>query len=107
MRNDGTLNGLWIVRTGDTPASSTPLLVRVKDELFVLAFTNAPKATRCSLALGADGKPFYVCRPNIDRVIHELRVAGARGFIIDYEATDGGFVSAHGLPLVDALPEIR
>ena len=97
MRHDGTLNGLWIVRTGDAPAA-TPLLARVQEELFVLAFTNALKAGRCSNDLGADGKPFYVCTANVAGVVSELRAAGARGFIVDYDAGRASFASAHALP---------
>jgi hypothetical protein len=97
MRHDGTLNGLWIVRTGEAPAS-TPLLARVHNEVYVLAFTNALKANRCSDALGEGGRPFYVCRANIDGVVRELRDAGARGFIVDYDAGLASFTSAHELP---------
>ncbi len=107
MRNDGTLNGLWIVRTGETPTSSTPLLARVDNELFVLAFTNAIKAGRCSDDLGAVGRPFYVCSANITGVVRELREAGARGFIVDYDAGRASFSSAHALPAVEAVAEAR
>jgi hypothetical protein len=99
MRYDGTLNGLWIVRTGDTPVSSTPLLARVQDELFVLAFTNAPRAASCCEALSAGGRPFYVCGANIADVEDELRAVGARGFIVDYDAGRASFTSAHSLPV--------
>lgn len=98
MIYDGTLNGLWIVRNGDTPPGAEPLLARVKDELFALAFTNANKAGRCSSELGALGRPFYVCSANIGSVVSELRAAGARGFIVDYDAGRASFTSAHPLP---------
>jgi hypothetical protein len=95
MIHDGTLNGLWIVRTGD---GQVPLLARVRDELYVLVFTNALKATRCGVALGAEGKPFYVCGANIAGVVHELRAQGARAFIVDYDVERASFTSAHPLP---------
>ena len=98
MRHDGSLNGLWIVRTGDTPRASTPLLARVQDEVFVLAFTNAPKAASCCEALSTVGRPFYVCTANIAGVEEELRAVGARGFIVDYDAGRTSFTSAHSLP---------
>jgi hypothetical protein len=96
MRSDGRLTGLWIVRSGTSVAS--PLLARVQDELYVLAFTNAPRAARCSTDLGAAGQPFYVCRANLDEVVRELHLAGVRGFIVDYDPGLTSFVSAHALP---------
>jgi hypothetical protein len=97
MRRDGTLNGLWIVRTTDT-GSSGALLARVQEELYVLAFTNAPRASAACLALGAEGKAFYVCSANLELVSRELQDAGARGFIVDYDAGRTSFTSAHALP---------
>jgi len=98
---DGTLNGLWIVRSDGTPE---PLLARVHEELYVLAFTNAGKAGRCSSELGAAGRPFYVCAANLAGVIHELRAAGVRAFIIDYDARRASFTAAHALPRPGELP---
>lgn len=98
MRHDGTLKGLWIVRTDDTPPSPGTLMGRVQEELYVLAFTNAPKASACVSALGATGRPFYVCAANIEQVVGQVRGEGARGFILDYDAAGAKFVSAHSLP---------
>jgi len=96
MKNDGTLIGLWVVKTDD---SEGPMLARVHDELYALAFTTAPRATACMQALGAEGgKPFYVLGVNVDRVVRDLREAGARGFIIDYDHERALFSSAHALP---------
>ncbi|HEY7957214.1 MAG: hypothetical protein ACHQ17_07990 [Polyangia bacterium] len=101
MRQTGNLNGLWIVRataeTGDERAAS-PLIARVQDELYALAFTNAPRAGDCCRALGAEGRPFYVCAANLERVLAELKALGARGFIVDYDAQLAKFSSAHSLP---------
>lgn len=91
------MNGLWIVRTTGEDAQS-PLIARVHDELYALAFTNAPRAGDCCRALGAEGKPFYVCAANHDRVLGELKALGARGFIVDYDAGRAQFSSAHSLP---------
>jgi hypothetical protein len=98
MVRDGTLSGLWIVRTNDTPARPGPVLARVQNQLFVLAFTNAPRAQACARALGTDGTPFYVCRANLDGVIGELRASGARGCIVDYDPARATFRAALALP---------
>jgi hypothetical protein len=97
MRHDGSLNGLWIVRTSD-PGTPGALLARVQEDLYALAFTNAPRAGAAARALGSEGKPFYVCRANIEGVVRELREAGARGFIVDYDTELARFASAHALP---------
>ena len=106
MRHDGSLNGLWIVQTQPpftapsappafVGAPSTPLLARVQNDVYALAFTNAPRATAACSALGAEGKPFYVCRANIAQVVRTLRDVGARGFIVDYDPSRAAFASAH------------
>jgi len=106
MVHDGTLKGLWIVRTNDTLPAGTPVMARVQEELYVLAFTNAPKADACTRQLGAAGKPFYVCTANIVSVEQELRQSGACGFIIDYDATLATFTAAHGLT-IEQSPDAR
>ena len=91
----GTMLGLWIVRSLDT---ATTVLARVQDELYVLAFSSAVRANQCTQALGADGRPFYVCAANVESVVRDARASGARGFIVDYDANAARFASAHPLP---------
>ena len=74
------------------------MLARVQDELYVLAFSSAVRAGACRDALGAEGKPFYVCGANLAQVVGQVREAGARGFIVDYDAANARFASAHPLP---------
>jgi hypothetical protein len=98
MVRDGTLYGLWIVRTNGTPGEQGAMLASVQNQLFVLAFTNAPRAQACARALGDGGMPFYVCRANIDGVMRDVRASGASGFIVDYDAAHATFRTAHALP---------
>jgi hypothetical protein len=98
MRQPGSLIGLWIVRTIGTPPSQDTLLACVQKELYVLAFSSAIRAGECLSALGAEGSPFYVCHANVDRVVRQARDSGARGFIVDYDASRARFSSAHPLP---------
>jgi hypothetical protein len=97
MKNEGSLVGLWVVRF-DQPTEA-PALARVEDDLYALAFTNAPKANATMNSLGAEGgKPFFVLGVNHDRVLRELQDAGARGFIVDYDPSLATFSAAHPLP---------
>ena len=98
VHNDSML-GLWIVR--DTAAQT--LLAKVEDELYVLAFTSAPRAIRTRAALQAEGSPFLIVAANARDVIGEARTSGARGFIVDYDADRAAFASAHPLPTADAV----
>jgi hypothetical protein len=102
MRQPGSLIGLWIVRTAGTPPSQDTLLARVQEELYVLAFSSAIRAGACVNALGAEGSPFYVCHANVESVVRQARDSGARGFIVDYDASCARFSSAHPLPPFEA-----
>src|SRR5687767_2629695 len=110
MKNDGTPIGLWVVLIdeGNAPDVSR-FLARTHEELYVLAFSTVTNATACLAALGADGgKPFYVLGVNVERVVRELRDAGARGFIVDYDPSRALFASAHALPAAgSAMQELR
>jgi hypothetical protein len=99
MVHNESMLGLWIVRD----ASAQALLAKVEDELYVLAFTSAPRATRVRSVFGAEGSPFLIVAANARDVIAEARNAGARGFIVDYDADRASFSSAHPLPAADVL----
>src|SRR5690348_2462536 len=107
MRRNGSMLGLWIVRTADPHAET--LLGRVQEELYLLAFTSAVRANACMESLGARGAPFYVCSANLDAIVREARDSGVRGFIIDYDAGRATFAAAHALPAatVAAARELR
>jgi hypothetical protein len=100
MVHNESMLGLWIVRD---PAAQT-LLAKVEDELYVLAFTSAPRATRARSAFQAEGSPFLIVAANARGVVDEARSVGARGFIVDYDTDRLTFASAHPLPANDALP---
>jgi hypothetical protein len=70
----------------------------VQEELYVLAFSSAVRASACLRAFGAEGTPFYVCDANIEGVVRQARDSGAQGFIVDYDADRASFSSAHALP---------
>jgi hypothetical protein len=102
MAHNGSMLGLWIVRErrGQT------LLAKVHDEVYVLAFGSAVKATRAREALGTDGSPFLIVAANVRDIVDELRAAGARGFIVDYDAEHASFTSAHPLPSPSASTSV-
>lgn len=103
MVHNGSMLGLWIVR--DTAAQ--PLLAKVEEDLYVLAFTSAPKATKTRTMLQAEGLPFLIVGPNVRNVVDGARGAGAIGFIVDYDAERAVFASAHPLPVDAQLAAAR
>ena len=100
MAHDGSMLGLWIVRD----RAGQTLLAKVQNEVYVLAFRSAVKATRTRDSLGAEGAPFLIVAANARAVIDEARLAGARGFIVDYDAELSMFASAHLLPAAASMP---
>jgi hypothetical protein len=94
MAHNGTMLGLWVVRD----AAGQTLLAKVQNEMYVLAFGSAVKASRARDAFGAAGSPFLLVHANLRDVIDEVRMAGARGFIVDYDVELSRFASAHALP---------
>jgi len=94
MAHNGSMLGLWIVRDHAGQA----LLAKVRDDLYVLAFGSALKATRAREAFGAAGAPFLIVAANVRDVVDRARADGARGFIVDYDPTLARFTSAHLLP---------
>lgn len=94
MAHNGSMLGLWIVRD----RAGQTLLAKVHDEVYVLAFGSAVKATRAREVLGAEGSAFLIVAANVRDIVDEARSAGARGFIVDYDADLATFASAHSLP---------
>ena len=94
MRHNGTMLGLWIVRD----SAGQALLARVQGDVYVLAFGSAVRAMRARELLGAEGSPFLIVAANVAAVVRDARADGARGFIVDYDAEEAVFKSAHGLP---------
>jgi len=94
MTHNGSMLGLWILRD----ESGQPLLAKVHDDVYILAFGSAVKATRVREALGAHGAPFLIVAANVRIVVDRARADGARGFIVDYDPTLARFTSAHLLP---------
>jgi hypothetical protein len=93
MAHNGSMLNLWIVRDGAGDA----LLAKVQNEVYVLAFTSAVKATRTSAA-------FLIVAANVRVVVERARAAAARGFIIDYDTELARFSSAHPLPSAVTSP---
>ena len=94
MAHDGSMLGLWIVRD----AAGQTLLAKVQREVYVLAFRSAVKAIRARDSFGAVGAPFLIVAANQRGIVEDARMAGARGFIVDYDVELSMFASAHLLP---------
>ncbi len=104
-RHNGSMLGLWIIRTSEPRAET--LLGKVQSDLYLFAFTSAVRAHACMSQLGAAGAPFYVCGANVEAIVRDARASGVRGFIVDYDAARACFVSAHALPSTSAAHELR
>jgi hypothetical protein len=86
--------GFFLLRDG-----GPPVFARIQGELYVLVFSDSQRAAIARATLGVDGaQPFYVCAANSDEVVRELRAAGARGFILDYDPSDASFSAAGAIP---------
>jgi hypothetical protein len=94
MAHNGTMLGLWLVRD----RAGEPLLAKVQNEVYVMAFTAAHRANRARDAFGTDGAPFLVVAANVRDVVDRARADGAAGFIVDYDVELARFASAHPLP---------
>jgi hypothetical protein len=92
---EGSLEGLWYILAGDDPKARVPLLAKVSEETYMLAFSNAPKARsfiqRMSLT-GADVG--MIVRGNLEEIRSQLRQFGAAGVIIDYDPETQAFAAA-------------
>ncbi len=90
--------GLFLLRTEGPPPDGGPVMARIEGQLYALAFSDAQRATGARSGLGVEARPFYVCAANTTDVVRELRAAGARGVIIDYDPRQATFQTALALP---------
>jgi hypothetical protein len=89
MARNGSMVGLFLLRTDG------PIFARVEGELYVLVFSDSQRAATARASLGCEeARPFYVCAANSDEVVRELRAAGVRGFIVDYDPSSASFSGA-------------
>jgi hypothetical protein len=102
MAHNGSMLGLWVVRD----RAGQMLLAKVRDELYVLAFSSAVKAAHARESLGTEGAPFLIVAANVRALVREARGDGARGFIVDYDVERAVFASAHPLPSPNALAAV-
>ena len=92
--------GLFLLRTDGPPPDGGLVLARIEGELYALMFSNAQRAAGARGVLGmSEAQPFYICPANTEQVIRELRTAGARGFIVDYDPRSSTFSSAGAIPM--------
>ena len=70
-------------------------------QLYALLFSNVQRAAIARELLGVRAaQPFYVCAANRDEVERSLHLAGARGFIVDYDAHSASYTSAGHIGLM-------
>jgi hypothetical protein len=98
-RSHSSLLGLFILRHDAAPPDGGPVLARIEGELYLLVFSDRPRALAARDRLGVpSAAPFYVCAANRDELVRELLDAGARGFIADYDPGSATFSGAGAFP---------
>ena len=99
------MNGLFMLRTAGNEHG--PVMARIADELYLMVYSNAARAIAARQNLGVDdAQPFYICDANRNQLVSELRAAGARGFIVDYDPEKGAYTKAGEIPAVETGPLI-
>ena len=92
---EGSLEGLWYVLAGEDPKARVPLLAKVMEETYMLAFSTAPKARSFIQRMGLSGAEVgMIVRGNLEEVRAQLRQFGAVGVIIDYDPETHAFAAA-------------
>ncbi|HEY3353802.1 MAG TPA: hypothetical protein VGQ83_11180 [Polyangia bacterium] len=92
---EASLEGLWYIQAGDDPKVRTPVLAKVSDDTYMLAFSNAPKARSFIQRMNLTGADVgMVVRGNLEDVRSQLRSYGAIGVIIDYDPETHAFAAA-------------
>ena len=92
---DGSIEGLWYVQAGDDNKVRYPLLAKVGDDTYMLAFSDAFKARSFIQAMNvAQADIGLIVRGNVEEVRGQLRQFGAAGIIIDYDPETQAFAAA-------------
>lgn len=98
-RSHSSLLGLFILRDGGAAPDGGPVLARIEGELYLLVFSDRPRALAARESLGVPAAaPFYVCAANREELVRELNSLGTRGFIADYDPGSATFSGAGNIP---------
>ncbi len=92
---ESTLEGLWYIQAGDDQRSRAPLLAKVGEDTYMLAFSTAVKARNFIQRMNVDNADVgMIVRGNLEDVRGQLRSFGAAGVIIDYDPDTQAFAAA-------------
>jgi hypothetical protein len=92
---EASLEGLWYIQAGEDPKARTPVLAKVSEETYMLAFSNAPKARSFIQRMNLRGAEVgLIVRGNLEDVRTQLRYYGVIGVIIDYDPETQAFAAA-------------
>jgi len=85
-----SLLGLFVLR-----CDGVAVLARIDGALYAMAFSDAGRALSARRTLQLEGADlYYVCAANREQLLRELRLAGACGYIVDYDQTRECFARA-------------
>ena len=92
---EGTIEGLWYIQAGDDDNSRAPLLARVSEDTYMLAFSNAARARAFIQLMNITQADIgMIVRGNLEEVRNQLRAYGAAGVIIDYDPETRAYAAA-------------
>ncbi len=92
---EGSIEGLWYIQAGEDLKSRAPLLAKVGDDTYMLAFSTAPKARSFIQRMAVEqAEVGMIVRGNIEDIRAQLRGFGAAGVIIDYDPDTQAFAAA-------------
>jgi hypothetical protein len=93
---EASLEGLWYIQAAaEDPKSRTPVLAKVSDDTYMLAFSNAPKARSFIQKMNIqNAEAGMIVRGNLQDVRNQLRQYGVFGVIIDYDPDTQAYADA-------------
>jgi len=92
---EASIEGLWYIQTGEDAKARYPLLGRVIEETYMLAFSNAAKARAFIQQMNiTQADVGMIVRGNLEEVRNQLRQYGAVGVIIDYDPETRAYAAA-------------
>jgi hypothetical protein len=92
---EGSIEGLWYIQAGDDGKNRAPLLARVSEDTYMLAFSNAAKARSFIQQMNiTQADVGMIVRGNLEEVRSQLRGFGAIGVIIDYDPETRAYAAA-------------
>ena len=91
---ENTLEGLWYIIAEDETKTRYPVLGRVVDDTYLLAFSSAAKARTFIQQMKIEGADVgMIVRGNLEDIRATMRQYGAIGAVVDFDPETRSFAS--------------